>query len=53
MLVRDAVEFGELAQAHPAVTITKNRLAIDVERLAADVASFSVWRDACRHGPVR
>ena len=34
------MEFGELAQAHPAVTITKNRLAIDVEGLATDVPAF-------------
>ena len=34
------MKLGEFAQAHSAVTIPKNRLAIDLERLAADMASF-------------
>ena len=34
------MELGEFAQAHPAATIMKNRLAIDVEGLAADVPAF-------------
>ena len=34
------MELGEFAQAHPAATIMKNRLAIDVEGLATDVPAF-------------
>ena len=36
------MEFGEFAQAESAVTIPKNRLAIDLERLAADVPAFEL-----------
>ena len=34
------MKLGEFAQAQSAVTIPKNRVAIDVERLAADVPAF-------------